>query len=129
MGNGKQNVAGLLTLILINIFYMKNNLHNIVVEIVRDDIKNAFDTLSNEQIIWIKRHLDRPHIVDVLLDINRFETTQIWQITKNDIEEKYPYTIAYNPLTHNYGIIMDLSSGLRWYMGDYGSFVDAYMAL
>lgn len=108
---------------------MKNDFGNIVVEIIRNDLKNAFDTLSNDQTIWIKRHLVQPHIVDALLDLDQFETIPIWQITKNDIEEKFPYSIAYNPSTHNYGIITDLSSGLKWYMGDYGSFTDAYMAL
>lgn len=132
MGNGKQSVYGLQMLNIINNYYyesMKDKLHNTIVGIIRDDIKKAFDNLSNNQKIWIKRHLDAPHIVDVSLDINQFKTIQVWQITKNDIDEKSPNVISYNPATHNYGIITELSSGVKWYMGDYGSFVDAYMAL
>ena len=99
-----------------------------VVEKINDDFNKLSTILSEEEYAWIEGHRDCPHIVEVIIDLNSIYTIKVWQITKNTNEEE-SYHIAYNPSTRNYGIIVFFSSGLKWYMGDYGTLYETYKAL
>ena len=102
---------------------------NLILKKINDDVETASNSIPLEEWIWIKKHLDYPHVIEAFTDIDQVSKIKIWQITKNINDEKESYNIAYNPSTKNYGIITQISPDIKWYMGDYGTLYETFLSL
>lgn len=108
---------------------MDDSSRNSLLKKIHCNIAELSKDLSAKEMLWIKKHLATPQIIEAVTDVEQTKSIRIWQITKNEDDENLAYFIGFNPLTHNYGIITQLSLDKKWYMGDYGTLLETFRAL
>ena len=88
-----------------------------------EDVRNATHVLNPSLIEWFCSHVIDPKSVTLVTDLEKMTKRDIFQITEN--KNSNSYYIVFDPIANAFGICCVLSSGIEWYLGEYGSIVDA----
>jgi len=76
---------------------------------------------------WVAARLTDPRPVRLSENPDGTIFGDFWLVT--DDKDQRHYRIAYAPDDEAFGIVTPLSSGVDWYMGNYGSFKEAVEAM
>ena len=76
---------------------------------------------------WISARLTEPHPIQLAVDPEGTQIEYFWLGTGH--REGNHYTIGYSPDSEMFGIVTALESGVEWYMGNYGIFIEAVDAM
>lgn len=85
-------------------------------------VKKATNILNPSQIEWFCNNVIEPQKKHLITNLDKMSKKQFLQITDCNSNSYY---IVYDFLKDEYGICCILSSGEEWYLGGYGSIIDA----
>lgn len=72
---------------------------------------------------WITARLIEPYLLRLSENSEGTRFAEFWMVT--DHKDGKHYRIAYAPDDDRFGIVTSLTSGVEWYMGNYGTFKEA----
>jgi hypothetical protein len=81
--------------------------------------------LPEESRAWFEEHRVAPREITVSADPDSSRTMRVWLVTDHTGHEDGSSRVVYDAATKMFGLVMELRTGVLWYMGSHGSFVDA----
>ena len=81
--------------------------------------------LPDDSRAWFEAHRTSPKEITVSADPDSSRTVQVWLVTDHTGNNDASSRVVYDPATKMFGLVMELRTGVLWYMGPHGSFVDA----
>ena len=78
---------------------------------------------------WVDAHLIEPRQIESLVDRDLAATKRVWLVTGHIGIEDASYRVVYDEGMDTYGLETTLADGRSWYMGPYGTFVEAVEAM
>ena len=73
---------------------------------------------------WFDAHRVSPREITVSADPDGARTLRVWLVTDHLGDSDASSRVVYDATTKMFGLVMELRTGLLWYMGPYGSFAD-----
>jgi hypothetical protein len=75
--------------------------------------------------IWFEAHRARPRELSVSSDLEGTRPYRVWLVTDDIGDGDGSSRVVYDADRKKFGLLMELQGGVLWYMGPYGSLVDA----
>lgn len=75
--------------------------------------------------VWFEAHRARPHELTVSSDSEGTRPYRVWLVTDDIGDNDGSSRVVYDADRKKFGLLMELQGGVLWYMGPYGSLVDA----
>lgn len=75
--------------------------------------------------IWFEAHRARPQELTVSSDPEGTLPYRVWLVTEDIGDRDGSSRVVYDAERKKFGLLMELHGGVLWYMGPYGSLVDA----
>jgi hypothetical protein len=73
---------------------------------------------------WLQAHQTPPRAISVSSDLDGTRTVQVWLVTDQIGDSDASSRVVYDAARKMFGLVMELETGVLWYMGPYGSLVD-----
>lgn len=93
--------------------------------IISDLVGQSISQLSPTQQDWLRIHLIAPKLHEVSSDWDGKEKINLWLVTDHKGNDDSSYRIVYDEELSMFGLECTMDNGVNWYMGAYGTFVDA----
>jgi hypothetical protein len=81
--------------------------------------------LPEDSRAWFEEHRIAPREISVSADPDSARTIRVWLMTDHTGNNDASSRVVYDATTKMFGLVMELRTGVLWYMGSHGSFVDA----
>ena len=79
--------------------------------------------------VWFEAHRARPQELTVSSDSEGTRPYRVWLVTDDIGDNDGSSRVVYDAECKKFGLLMELQSGVLWYMGPYGSLVDTVQAI
>ena len=79
--------------------------------------------------VWFEAHRARPQELTVSSDSEGTRPYRVWLVTDDIGDNDGSSRVVYDAERKKFGLLMELQSGVLWYMGPYGSLVDTVQAI
>ncbi len=94
---------------------------------IEGKVKDGLSKLAKDHVDFISNLLCPPVETTLSLDELGNKKERFWLVTS--VDDSCSYRIAFNPRSNNFGLECTLGNGVCWYMGDYGDFDEAFLAM
>ena len=88
-------------------------------------VQAELSMLPDDSKAWFQAHRTPPREITVSADPDSSRILHVWLVTDHTGHDDGSSRVVYDPATKMFGLVMELRTGLLWYMGPHGSFVDA----
>ena len=88
-------------------------------------LQTELPMLPDDSRTWFEQHRTTLREITVSADPDSSRTMRVWLVTDHTGNNDGSSRVVYDPTTKMFGLVMELRTGVLWYMGPHGSFVDA----
>lgn len=98
--------------------------NNQLPELIKMKIAEGLAVLAPDLQDWLRAHLIEPRPIRFSADADGNTFKDLWLVTDHTEEKDSQYRIVYDEVDQMFGLESTLDTGVEWYMGSYGSFLE-----
>ena len=98
-------------------------------QIISLKVNEGLEELNPHLRSWVEKHLIEPRRIVIFTDIDGITSRFFWLVTDHIGEEDSSYRVVYDEYGEVFGLEEILDTGKSWYMGSYGTFLNAIKSM
>ena len=100
-----------------------------IVREITERVEAELPVLDDHLRSWFESHRAHPRQVTAFSDPDGEHAVRVWLVTDDTGHEDGSSRVVYDAVLRSFGLLMEMQNGVSWYMGSYGSLVDAVSAI